>query len=174
LISQSRGLGDVYKRQSISFGNLMNSGAFRRNGSSPQSTTPGPCDSHNSTAAKVADWANTVGNIASGTAVVSGAAALATSETIVGGLTFGGIAAGAEVVGLLAAGVQAGAQYLDGNYGGMRGSLRSGAWTLATGFGVSRLYSGVKGMSAAEQAQQKYLLGLHNEAGSQILQNMCR
>lgn len=118
--------------------------------------------------------ANAIGNFASGTAVVIGGAALATSETIVDGLTFGGIAADAEIVGLAATRVQAGALSLDSNYGGMRGSLRSGPWTAATGFGVSRLYSGGARDVRCDASSAEVYACLHNKAGSRILQNVCR
>lgn len=114
-------------------------------------------------------------NVSSGVAVVSGGAALITSETVVGGIGFGAIAGGAEIVSLGASGVQAGAQYLDRNYGGLRQTLSGVAFSLGANAAFGRILAGAAGnITKAESSQYKYMVGVQKEAGSQILQNVCQ
>ena len=141
----------------------------------PQKTKKAPCSPNGSLAGKIADWAGTVSNVSSGVAVVSGGAALITSETVVGGIGFGAIAGGAEIVSLGASGVQAGAQYLDRNYGGLRQTLSGVAFSLGANAAFGRILAGAAGnITKAESSQYKYMVGVQNEAGSQILQNVCQ
>ena len=130
------------------------------------------CSSNGSLAGRVGDWAGTASNVFSGVAVGSGLAALATSETVVGGLTFGAIAGGAENLSLGATGIQAGAQYLDRNYGGLRETLAGAAFSLGVNAGFGRVL-GSSFVKGAEAAKLKYMVGVQAEAGSQIIQNVC-
>ena len=63
-------------------------------------------------------------------AIVSGGAALVTSETVVGGVAFGTVATGAEFISLSTSVMSAGTKYLDNNYRGMAATL------LSTGVGL--------------------------------------
>ena len=67
------------------------SGSLRK----AQGKTPTGCKSE-STLGKLAEGADQASNFFSKTAIVSGGAALLTSETVVGGVTFGTVAAAAE------------------------------------------------------------------------------
>lgn len=82
--------------------------------------------------AKVANVADTISNGASLVSLGAGAAALATSETVVGGLTFGGISAAAGAVSLTATGVATAANVIAGRYGNAGVDVFSMAWDAGT------------------------------------------
>jgi hypothetical protein len=65
---------------------------------------------------RAADVFDDVANVSSKVALVSGAAALVTSETVVGGVVFGTIAVGAEAVSVVSTTAAAVANVADGNY----------------------------------------------------------
>ena len=150
-------------------------GGVRGPGMAPQNgKPPSPCQSHGSLAGKIANIAGAVSNGATATAVVSGAAGLATSETIVGGITFGGIAAVAETVSLGASLLQAGAQALDHNYGGA--AATAAGVVLAGGINIgagSLIANSEAAASAAQQAEAKYYTAFGASTAQQAVSNSC-
>ena len=133
---------------------------------------PGSCSSNGSLAGRVADWAGGASDVASGIAIVSGGLALASSETIVGGLTFGAVAGASGIISLGASGVQAGAQYLDRNYGGLQQTVSA----LVFSVGLNKSFGLVVAKSigsVASKAGDKFGVGIGIEVGSQALQNIC-
>ena len=120
--SQVLGNGDIIVRApiyaSISFGNLMNSGAFRRNGSSPQSGNKG-CGTHSDladAAIYVLNFAGTAADVASlGLAAASAGTGGATNP-VGGSLAFGALVA--NRVSAATSGLQIPINLYQGNYRG--------------------------------------------------------
>jgi uncharacterized protein RhaS with RHS repeats len=82
----------------------------------PANVPIGGCTRKKSLAARVAEGADTVGDVADGTAVVAGTLSLVTAPTGAGGVFFGVTSAAAGIVGRVAATVDTVAHLLDKNY----------------------------------------------------------
>lgn len=106
------------------------------------------CTGRGSGWATIASWADTVSTASSGAALGLGVAALATSETGVGLVSFGGAAGVAEGVSVLSSGVAVVAKAMDGNYGGaglsaVSATLGAGSGALLEKFGSQAVAAGL-------------------------------
>ncbi len=101
--------------------------------------TPQTACEHQSAWGKAAEILKSTSEWSSRAAIVSGGAALVTSETGVGGIAFGTIAAGAETVSLVTNLGAAGAQLFDRDYRGLTATLASTAVGFIVPIGLQRL-----------------------------------
>ncbi|HEY4211865.1 MAG TPA: hypothetical protein VGM84_10325 [Steroidobacteraceae bacterium] len=122
---------------------------------------------------KVAEALDQVGTRASRVALVSGVAALATSETIIGGISFGGIAAAS---GLLSVGanVTAGVlKFADASYKGALTSAASVGLGLLIPKGLQNLAPAARGFGGEGRKQfGEVLAEAEGEAGSSATEAM--
>jgi hypothetical protein len=97
-----------------------------------QKTPDNSCKPANNLLQKIANGADAVSNGATFVSATTGLAALATSETIVGGVTFGSISAGSGLVSIGASGVGAAANFFGGRAGNAAVDAFSAAFNAAT------------------------------------------
>ncbi len=103
--------------------------------------TQSNCPVTNTTLGAIAREAGEIADATAGIAIVTGVLGLATSETIVGGVAFGGISIGASAVSLVASGVQIFAETVDRN----TRTAQNHALGTAVGAGTSLSLSAVAG-----------------------------
>jgi hypothetical protein len=138
-------------------------------GKPPQTTQPKPPCDGSGRAARVADALDSASAWAGRVAVVSGVAAIVTSETGVGAAVFGAVAGIAEGTSYALAGVSAGINYFNGN---SRGAL---ATVLGTAVGAvlpRGLVMSVPGLKGSSRAVGDFVAGAEGDLAAQLTQVM--